>query len=48
MVSFGAFYHLPFVALVCNIFYFIISFCAYLFVTLQSQMKNRFQKIKNH
>jgi hypothetical protein len=34
---------------VCNeeYFYFIISFYAYLFVTLQSQMKNRFLEIKN-
>ena len=31
------------IALVVEYFYFIISFYAYLFVTLQSQMKNRFQ-----
>lgn len=37
-----------FVAAVVEYFHFIISFYAYLFVTLQSQMKNGFQITKNH
>ena len=46
---FALFLHLhllPFVDFDAEYFHFIISFCAYLFVTLQSQMKNRFQLSK--